>query len=263
MSFTGGITPPATVRGVSEKILNKLSWEKGQIYGRDGYSYFNDFLTGSAGLTTYAGTGCTVTGSTDLAGGGVRMYFDGTANDEVSWGPGDATTAPYIINTTGTGKVAFEIRIMKSIVTNNSLAFVAGLGKRGLVADNLLADSTGALADVDFVGFQVLQAAGATVNFVWRKTGQTLQTGISGVATLTASGYARLGFVYDPQETASKRIRVFVDGVENATGITSTQVAAATFPSAVALNPVVGGIVGSGAAAVLSDTDWLFAHQSA
>ena len=263
MAFTGGITPPATVRGVSEKILNKLSWEKGQIYGRDGYSYFNDFLTGSAGMTTYAGTGCTVTGNAQ-AGGAIRVSMDGTANDEASFGPADAGSAPYAFNLTSSlGKVAYEIRLKKSLVSNNSLAFVAGLGAAGLVADAVLADSTGALADTNFVGFQVLNAAGATVNFVWRKSGQTLVTGISGVATLTADTYVRLGFVYDPTEATTKRIRVFVNGEENATGITSTQVSAATFPSATQLNPLVACIVGSGAAAATLDADWLFAHQSA
>lgn len=263
MSFTGGVTPPASVRGVSEKILNKLSYEKAQLYGRDGYTYFNDFLTGAAGLTTSAGTGCTVTGNAQ-AGGAIRISMDGTANDEASFGPADAGSAPYAFGITSSlGKVAYEIRLRKSLITNNSLAFVAGLGAAGLVADNTLADSTGALADTNFVGFQVLNAAGATVNFVWRASGQTLQTGISGVATLTAATYVSLGFVYDPTDVPAKRIRVFVNGVENATGITSTQMAAATFPSAVQLNPLVACIVGSGAAAVTLDADWLFAHQTA
>lgn len=263
MSFTGGITPPATVRGVSEKILNKLSFEKALMYGRDGYGYFSDFERAGAGTTTYAGTGCTVGGHAQ-AGGAIRISMDGTANDEGSWGPSDSGSAPYSFNITSSlGKLAYEIRLRKSLITNNSLAFVAGLGAAGLVADNTLADSTGALADTNFVGFQVLNAAGATVNFVWRKSGQTLVTGISAAATLTAATYIRLGFVYDPQESATKRIRVFVDGVENATGITSTQVAAATFPSDTQLNPLVACIVGSGAAAVTLDTDWLFVHQSA
>lgn len=262
MAFTGGITPPASVRGVSEKILNKLSYEKAQLYGRDGYTYFNDFLAGVAGLTVYGGTGCSVTGNAQ-AGGACRISMDGTANDEASFGPSDASSAPYAFNLTSSlGKLAFEIRLKKSLVSNNSLAFVAGLGAAGLVADNTLADSTGALADTNFVGFQCLHADGDAVNFVWRKSGQTLVTGISGVAALTADTYVRLGFVYDPTEATTKRIRVFVDGTENATGITSTQVSAATFPSATQLNPLVACIVGSGAAAATLDTDWLFAHQS-
>lgn len=262
MAFTGGITPPATVRGVSESILNKLSFEKAGLYGRDGYTYFNDFLAATAAIVSYSGTGCTVGGTPDLAGGGIRISMDGTANDEASWGPSDANTAPYAINTASNlGRVAFEIRLRKSLVSNNSLAFVAGLGKRGLVADNLLADSTGALADVDFIGFQVLNAAGGTVNFVYRKTGQTLQTAIAGVATLTADTFVKLGFVYDPRAETSKRIRVFVNGTESTTYVTGTNIAAATFPLAVALNPVCGAIVGSGAAAATLDADWLFVHH--
>ena len=262
MAFTGGITPPASVRGVSEAILKNLSFEKANQYGRDGYTYFNDFLAGIAALVTHAGTGCTVTGTPDLAGGGVRISMDGTANDEANWGVADASSAPYAINTaSNAGRVAFEIRLKKSLVTNNSLAFVAGLGKKGLVADALLADSTGALADVDFIGFQVLNAAGGTVNFVYRKTGQSLVTAIAAVATLTADTFVRLGFVYDPRAETSKRIRVYVNGTESTTYVTGTNIAAATFPLAVALNPVVGALVGSGAAAATLDTDWLFVHQ--
>ena len=262
MADVGGIMLPATYRGVSEAILKNLSFERGAIFGREGYTYFNDFLTGATGLTTYAGTGCTVAGTPDLAGGGVRISMDGTANDEASFGPADANSAPYAINTaSNVGRVAFEVRLKKSLVTNNSLAFVVGLGKKGLVADNLLADSTGALADVDFIGFQVLNAAGGTVNFVYRKTGQALQTAISGVATLTADTFVKLGFVYEPRAESSKRIRVLVNEVESTTYVTGTNIAAATFPLAVALNPVCGAIVGSGAAAATLDTDWLFAHQ--
>jgi len=262
MAFTGGITPPASTRGVSESILKNLSYEKAALYGRDGLTYFNDFLAGSAGLTTYAGTGCTVAGNAQR-GGAVRISMDGTANDEASFGPADAGSAPYAINTTtNLGKVAFEVRIQKSLITNNSLAFVAGLGAAGLVADNTLTDSTGALADTNFIGFQCLNAAGATVNFVWRKSGQSLVTGISGVATLTASTYVQLGFVYDPFGDPLKRIRVYVNGTESTTYGTNTQVTAATFPSATQLNPLVACIVGSGAAAATLDADFLFAHQS-
>jgi hypothetical protein len=263
MADVGGIlVPSSSYRGVSEPILKNLSFERGTLYGREGYTYFNDFLTATAGLTTHAGTGCTVGGTPDLAGGGVRISMDGTANDEANWGPAEANSAPYAISTASdVGRVAFEIRLKKSLVSNNSLAFVAGLGKKGLVADALLADSTGALADVDFIGFQVLNAAGGTVNFVYRKTGQALQTAIAGVATMTADTFVKLGFVYEPRAESSKRIRVLVNGVESTTYVTGTNIAAATFPLAVALNPIVGALVGSGAAAATLDTDWLFVHQ--
>lgn len=265
MSFTGGVTLPNTsVRGVSEAILKNMSFEKARSYGREGITYFNDFLEGTDGLATYAGTGCTVASLASTLGGVLRISMDGTANDEASWAPGDTSVAPYAFNlTSDLGKVCFETRIRKSLVSNNSLAFITGLGKAGLAADNTLTDSTGALQDVDFVGFQVLNAAGGTVNFIHRKTGGSVTTPISGVATMTASTWIKLGFVYDPTADAGKRIRVYVNGAEyTADAVTKAEVEAAAFPSAVAMNPITACIVGSGAAAATLDTDWLFVHQS-
>jgi hypothetical protein len=49
---------------------------------------------------------------------------------------------------------------------------------------------------------------------------------------LVADTYVKVGFVYDPSAVDDKKIKLFVDGVEQALGVTATQIATATFPDA-------------------------------
>lgn len=261
MSFTGGITPAgSSYRGVSEAILKNCSFDKGASYGRDGITLFND-LTGTGGLSTYAGTGCTVR-TIALAGGALRASMDGTADDTAAWNHGDNYGSYLSFSTTSPNKLVFETRIRKSSVANNGLGIFAGLAEEALAAASTLAATTAALADKDFIGFHVLQAAGGTVNFVWRKSGQTATTIIPGVATMTADTWVRLGFVIDPLAPASKACRVYVNGVEYASDAgTLTELAAATCPAGELLTPTFACHVGSGAAAATFDVDYYFAHQ--
>ena len=76
-----------------------------------------------------------------------------------------------------------------------------------------------------------------------------------------ADTYVKAGFIYDPTAPANKRIKVFVDNVESSTYVTSTLIAAATFPDAEALTfaAIMKGIAGSVALEAAIDW-WAFAQ---
>ena len=83
-----------------------------------------------------------------------------------------------------------------------------------------------------------------------------MQTLVAGIKTFAAATFYKLGFVYDPNEDTAHRIRIYLDGAEYTTTYgTATQVAAATFPSAVYMSPTFCADNGAATSAKL-DCDW-------
>lgn len=155
----------------------------------------------------------------------------------------------------------FEARFKVGQIGNNYNAFV-GLGEESLAAADTVTDA-GALADKDLLGFWVLEAAGATLNFGFRKAGQAVQTTIAGIQTLVADTWYKLGFYYNPLAPADKKIKVYVNGVEKSTYVTAALIAAATFPLDQGMSPLMGVKNGSAAAHNVSADWWAFSQEAA
>jgi hypothetical protein len=118
-----------------------------------------------------------------------------------------------------------------------------------------LTDDDAALGAFSFIGFHVDQADGDALDFTYKAEGQTAVVTIAGLDVIVADTYMKLGFVYDPDAPAAKRIKVFLNNVEQSTYVTATNIATATFPDAEPMAMVWAAKVGA-AAAVDARMDW-------
>ncbi len=216
------------------------------------------------------GTGCTVeqiacTGNTETKGLGlVQLALDGNAaNDEavLQWGRG--LCAPFKL---ADHDLCFEARISASAITAAKWSWAVGLGEVGMgVTDCLFVDTTGALADKNFLGFVHLAAEAGAVDGAFKADGQTYQDGavktkLDTLHTAVAGTFVKLGFRY---EAHPKSIRWFVNGVENvAARLLASEIDAATFPDDVFLAPIIGAKDIGGDAALNLIMDWWACAQA-
>lgn len=209
-----------------------------------------------------------------VAGGPTGVADVGDALGELSISGNDAdndqgyvqfsTGNPFVIqndHSGNTGLVYFETRMKVASIADNSCAFFAGLGQ-GLVADNDLVDDTGALAAAKaYIGIRRLNDDGDKTDIVFQAASQTLNAVITNASTLVANTYFKFGFRYDPWAVDSaKRIKFFLDGVEQSTYVTDTEINAATFPEGEALTPMLLTKVGTAAESIVT-VDWVAAIQ--
>lgn len=185
----------------------------------------------SAGGTykSYEDTGGLITQVPTEVGGVVELSVDAD-DDQEAWlqSCGGTGTIAKVDSTAGQDKLlVFEARFCPTTALGN---LFNGLSEEGLAAGDTITDA-GALASKDFIGFAVFEATPTALSFVYRKAGQAMVTLIANAGTLVAGTYVKAGFVYDPMAPESKRISVFVNNVENATHVTATAIAAATFPN--------------------------------
>lgn len=202
---------------------------------------------------SYEDTGGTIAQLATERTGVVRISTDNTDNDEMWLQPGDAASVSSVISdSAGADKlVVFETRFrLQDIVSNRFF----GLTEEGTAVADTITDA-GAMVDKDWIGFFALEAAPTTLKFGYKKSGQTAQTIISNLQTLAASTWYKVGFVYDPKAPNSKRIRIYVDNVENSTYVTAASIAAATFPNGEELQPLFGHKNASGVI-TSTDLDW-------
>lgn len=191
--------------------------------------------------------------------GAVRLSVDADDDSETWLQLGNATSVASVISdTAGDDKLLiFEARFRPGDVVGNRFI---GLGEEGFAANSAITDA-GAMVDKDWIGFFALQDAPTTLKFGYKKAGQTVQNVItSGLATLAANTWYKVGFVYDPAAVASKRIRVFVDNVEAGTYVTAANIAASTFPDGEELAPVFG--VKNVTDTMTMDIDWFALYQA-
>ena len=167
------------------------------------------------GLPTFEGD-CTMNGVA-AAGGGVAL-FGTTDNEEASLAVSGATSAPVVIPAdSATGKkLWFEVEIKKSIITADTGGFFVGLTSEGALVADFIADGGADFADVDLIGFWNLECE-ANVDVICQKTGAAFDTIIDAVEVLVADTYTRLGLIYDPTATNTKKVRFFVNGKEQST----------------------------------------------
>lgn len=237
--------------------------------GNAAFGFFDDFLTFNATslvgpYMNLLGTGCTVAVGADTATekGVLSLAVDGNAaNDEavIKWG--GLASAPFFL---ANKDLAFECRLSVSAITAAKWSWAVGLGEANMiVTDGLFVDSTGALADKNFLGFNHLQAEGAAIDAAYKADGQTYQNGatktkLDSLATAVANTYIKLGFRY---HSHPKTVEWFVNGSVpggnvSPARVTATEIDAATFPDDAFLAPIIGIKDIAGNAALTINIDW-------
>lgn len=193
-------------------------------------------------------TGGTIVQVTTELGGVLRLTTDATDNDSIDAmeGGGVGTVS---ITSGGTAALAFDSRVRFTQVTDTYNQFY-GLTASGSAADNGFFSDTGTTADRGCIGFTVLEADGNALEFTWKKAGQTAQI-TTGLKAIGGATWYQLGFVFDPAERdAAHRLKIFIDNAIVGY-LSDTEIAAATFPSAVLLG--AGISLKNGAAAIKSN----------
>lgn len=253
--------------------MNPLGSSYQSPSGNPVFGFFDDFMSFQAAtldgpylmLETGGDGGITVEQVADTSErkGIVALTMDaGTNEDEavLQWGRG--LGAPFKL---ADKDLAFECCIAMSAITASKWSIGVGLGEVGMGAtDALFADTTGALADKNFLGFVKLYAEAGVFDGAYKADGQTYQDGatktkLNALATFTASAttYKKLGFRY---RAHPKTVEWYVDGVMPGgltapARLTATEIDAATFPDDVFLAPIIGA-KGTTAAALTINMDW-------
>jgi hypothetical protein len=243
------------------RVQQQMNARQGGVIWHEEFDGFGGSVTNNVGSyasrggwwTSYEDTGATVAQLATEVGGVLKITTDNTDNDEVWLSPGSATSVMTKITSGSSEVVAYECRVRATqIVTQNAFF---GLSEEGLAAADTVSDA-GAFASKDMIGFNLAEAASATMTFAYRKAVQALTVNIAALKTIVAATWYKFGFLYDGGAPISKRIRVFVDGEEQSTYVTATNIAAATFPSGEELNPLIG--LKNGAGAITQwDVDWI------
>lgn len=208
----------------------------------DGYFRFWDFdnwgdqtasTTYLDGFKCHLDTGDTIVQVTNENYGVLRPTTTTTDNNSIDLMFG-GNVGSVAITSAGTQHVAFDCRVRFTQVTNTYNAFF-GLTASGSAADNGFFSDAGATADRGCFGFTVLEADGDALEFTYKKASQTAQI-TSGLKAIAAATWYRLGAIFDPTErNPAHRVKIFIDDAEVGY-LSDTNLAAATFPSAVLMN---------------------------
>jgi hypothetical protein len=137
-------------------------------------------------------------------------------------------------------KVLFESRLAVNTVADNTVSWFLGFARSPIGAGDL-ADTTGAIADISYVGFLsvgVAEGAGNKISLVYRKGGQAAQVVQANAAEYAADTYVKLGLKYNPGRVDGNDLKFFVEGEELEASVTAAQILAATFPHDHGLAPV-------------------------
>lgn len=259
---------PTTDKGPSPGIWQHIP--RNVLAGRDGVHFFEDFLSFGVGTAVASNVGLYAANSgawrsyEDTGGaidmletevdGVLKVTTDTTDNDEMWLCPGTAKTVLGKITDGDSGRVAFEVRVrFPQIVTQN---LFLGLSEEGCAVADTITDAGVFITTKDMIGFQVVEGASSTMTFSYQKASQTRQVPITALQTLVADTWYKFGFLYTSFGPNTKRIRVFLNGAEQSTYVTATNIAAATFPSGEELNILLGLKNGAGAATRM-DIDWV------
>jgi len=174
-----------------------------------------------------------ITADLTVEGGKVNIQVDTTDNIEawIQYG------CPLVKASAGR-KFICEWGISMLLVGDNEGAIVCGLGEVSAAGNDVWQiDDTAALADIDFIGFQTLQANGDSLNTIQRLDGGSLATVESAVGVPVISTLMRLGIYGD-----GARAYFAVNGVQTAT---STAYGSTDFPLDILMAPVLATKLGS------------------
>lgn len=254
-------TGPSPAIWASADVLQAYARPDKAVYLFDDFLSFDGLVTSTVGKyasdsgawISYEDSGDSIVQLETEIGGVIRLQTDGTDNDEVWLANGGAKSVLGKIPSTGGNKMWFECRVRpQEIATRN---FYIGLAEEGLAAADTIADA-GTLASKDLLGFASLEGDATGLDTVHRTAGQALTTVQDDIETLVAATWYKLGWIFDPDAPAAKRIRFFNDGVEQSSYVTATALAAATFPSGEEMG-ILMGIKNGTTTITRLDVDWV------
>lgn len=194
---------------------------------------------------------CTVGAS---AGGVLSMITGATSNNEayIQYGVAE-TEGSFSISSNGTKKLWFEARFTPPSTAANSANFI-GLSEVGSSAANFITDSTGALADKDYMGFHYVISGGATnVNFTIHNNAQTAQV-CTNVAYCIGS-VLRLGFYFDGATT----LTVYSDETANSRTFTIND---AVYPTSTKMSPIIASKTLTASYSPTNQVDYIYVQQA-
>ncbi len=157
---------------------------------------------------------------------GEMLLFHTTDNQaaEVQW-----VGCPITVS--GGNPWAFEARVKQELLANTLANYFIGLSASTLLAGDQITDAA-ALADIDQVGYQLKEADGNAIDFVYKATGQTQQEHDDDIVVPVADTYNTFGMYFN-----GTTIQMFIDGVSTGTAISAALIAATEFPTASVLVP--------------------------
>lgn len=230
-----------TGRMWTKSIWDNIPWDQIEAGEREGAVFFDDFKNmpdmGAADAkdtiwaTFVENTGTIKQGAAN-EDGEVILTTPAGDNDQCYMATGgdtggmfnfikQATDVPHLI--------AFEARMQVSTLLGS--AFV-GFAEEGLVVTDGLFDDNGVFTDKDYVGFSVVEATPTVLDFGHNKESGTDVKIVTGIHTLVADTYVKVGCLYDYRHSNAQQIKVFLNGVVNASYTTKTQIDDATnFPA--------------------------------
>lgn len=211
----------------------------GQLQAPNGYyAYIEaDTTVGRIGHRPGTPSAIELLTSTDTSDGDNHVTSLGTCGNAGTLGKIDDSDAKLLI---------CEFRFRLNSVTDGDGSVFFGLGEEGLgAAATPLADDTGhKVSDDDVIGFFISESDNDALQFVYRKNGGAIQTVLTYGTALSADTWYNVGFVYDPEAPASKKIAIYIDNVEQSTYVTADNIAASTFPDGEEL-AMYAAIIGS------------------
>ena len=271
-------------RGLSPLVWQHIDAGASSPDGVGGGVWFGDDFTGFAGMSAEIGSDLTYpdTAGQTLAGyhayvdtsgsitrvqtdnladlGGVVKVIGGdAADDNTAFGTGEYIH--YDVATPNQQLTIFEARVRLTTVTDGS-AFI-GLGSSEMIASaGLIAGSGLPITTANAIGFNVIEDDPDGWDFVYQAAGQTPVRTASLQDAVAATWY-KLGFVINPTEIPEKRVKIYVDNVEQSSYVTGTIVEGTAFPADVGLGLVAGSMVETaGTEEKELDIDWWACYQA-
>lgn len=263
-------TSPDTTRSLSQNV-----WKYGegcpsndelQNGPRTGIMIYDDFTNG--GVVTSPSTEAALVGipySGFGSSGGTITHADATGGalvlTEATDNEGNAIKAeshPFKISSL-LGDLYFEARVKVSLVTDDLINMFVGLMDTTALSVNVPLSSANppVLTGCNFVGFFLKEADAGAITSSYIADGVTPVTVQTGLATLVADTYIKLGMVFQRnyRGLGSARIAWFVNGTEQSTTKIVPNDTGTDFPADVRLSPVFGQHLG-GSQSTLSTIDW-------
>lgn len=206
-------------------------------------------IISSAGIGRYlvfGSAGATIT--PDAALGGGIVITEATDNESVS-----ITTkqSPFQI-TSGAGSLWFEARVKTSTITTAEQAWIVGLMDNTAQTATVPITATGAIADINMVGFHHPEANTTAFDASYKADGVTAVEVNSNIGTLVAGTYVKLGMKFD---TTTNLLSFYVNGVQQATSKLIPNATGTDFPADSLLSPVIAMTLANSAAETLT-MDW-------
>jgi hypothetical protein len=137
--------------------------------------------------------------------------------------------------TSGAGSLWFEARVKTSTVTTAEQAFFVGLMDATPQTATVPLTATGAIADINCVGFHKPEANTTALDTSYKAKTVTAVEVNSDVGTLAADTYIKLGFKFD---TTNNVLSFYINGELQAAGKTIPNNTGTDFPADVTLAPV-------------------------